>query len=271
MLSSTVEATRTELRSRVAQVHMWCVELTQDASIVDTAMTLLPRQERQRLEHCSSQGLRGRLAVARAALRVLLSATAGIEPSEVNFEYSSNGKPSLMPDRGFGFSVSHSERLAVIATGHHVDLGVDIEYCRPLPNLEDITCSLFGHDECARLAALPLRQREAAFFTNWVRHEALFKAAGNGHLTAAYRSMAFCARTPLLTATLIPKGSAWTVLTFTPADNYCGALACHTAAISLQWQSVDANQLLTSQSSGRHPNLHSWHRKGLATAVSGPA
>jgi 4'-phosphopantetheinyl transferase len=97
------------------------------------------------------------------------------------------GKPALaLPPGGSSlrYNLSHSEGLALVALMLDREVGVDVEYVRPLSDMERIVGRYFAPGERTTWHALPEHERLAAFFRCWTRKEAYLKAQGIG-LSAA--------------------------------------------------------------------------------------
>ncbi len=83
-----------------------------------------------------------------------------------------------MPDLRFNLSHSHDCALLALAQGREV--GVDIEYARPLEDADLIATQFFSQAERDALFALPPEQKQAAFYRCWSRKEGVIKALGLG-------------------------------------------------------------------------------------------
>jgi 4'-phosphopantetheinyl transferase len=70
--------------------------------------------------------------------------------------------------------------VALLAVARAVEVGVDVELLRPLPDALRIARSFFSPAEVDRLAALRPDEREAGFLACWTRKEAFVKARGDG-------------------------------------------------------------------------------------------
>ena len=119
----------------------------------------------------------------RTALRQLLGKYLGIPASEIQFRYSTNGKPELeanLNPRALQFNVSHSADLAAIAIGSEHRLGVDLEKIRVDVDIVSLSKRFFSLRERAEIQALPEHLRVSAFFACWTRKEAFLKATGEG-------------------------------------------------------------------------------------------
>ncbi len=126
---------------------------------------------------------RRRFVAGRAALRQILGGCLGVSPSDVALGAGPWGKPCLDPARhgsGLRFNLSHSGDLALLALGAGLEVGVDVEQVRPLPELQDIVDRYFSPFERTALAAMPPGRRARAFFACWTLKEAYLKACGDG-------------------------------------------------------------------------------------------
>lgn len=140
----------------------------------------LSPQEQARAARLRVAEDRSRFACTRAVLRHLLGQRLGVAPDAVMFGQTARGKPVLDADRHPGgalhFSVSHAGMWAAIALcGYPV--GVDVEQQREL-DVAGLSAHVFDTATCARLAREGWPQ--AAFFQEWTRREAHWKATGAG-------------------------------------------------------------------------------------------
>jgi phosphopantetheinyl transferase len=60
------------------------------------------------------------------------------------------------------------------------EIGVDVEFVRPMSNLEDIAASVYTPGELASLLQAQGEARERLFFRYWTRKESYIKAIGKG-------------------------------------------------------------------------------------------
>lgn len=105
---------------------------------------------------------------------------------------SDAGKPRLATHPHIQFSLSHSGDWAICAVSS-LPVGVDIQLCHP--GRSPIAARFFHPAEAQYIAALPLAQRDAAFYALWVLKEGFIKATGNRyHLTLRQ----FCIDLPTL-------------------------------------------------------------------------
>ncbi len=113
-------------------------------------------------------------------MRELLAPHLGVRPADVVFCENAFGKPAIDGGSPIRFNLSTSEDMAVLALSDGgVELGVDIEWVRPLEN-DDLARRYFSRAEQVALAKLPEEDRLRGFFRCWTLKEAVVKAIGEG-------------------------------------------------------------------------------------------
>jgi len=127
------------------EVHVWLVRLEGET----------PALRRE----CSHQ-----------ALRAILETVTG---APVEIAVADKGKPYLPGALEVRFNLAHSHELALVAVALGVEVGVDIERLRPLPEYAAIAERFFPPSERDGLD-------ERNFFHRWTRIEAKLKARGVG-------------------------------------------------------------------------------------------
>ena len=172
-----------ELALTYNAVHIWYVPLDQSVSAVQQFARVLAPDERQRAERFHFERDSHHYIIGRGVLRTLLGRYLRCEPAQIQFCYGERGKPALVspqPSRPLCFNLSHSRERAVYAFTWNRELGIDIEYMRPLDDAESIAEHFFSKREYQQLCALPQEAKQRAFFTCWTRKEASIKAGGDG-------------------------------------------------------------------------------------------
>ena len=154
-----------------------------DSASTDEFGRLLSPDEVTRAGRFRSERDRARFIEARAFLRVLLGRALDVAAEEIRLRYGAHGKPELdepFAATGLRFNVSHAANLALVALGREVEVGVDVERVRPVPELGTIAANYFGVNERRALEGLPAAPRLEAFHRHWTAKEAWLKAEGLG-------------------------------------------------------------------------------------------
>ena len=89
----------------------------------------------------------------------------------------------LAPEPGtpeLRFNASGSDGLALVAVATDVEVGIDLERVRDVPDLEALARQLVDAVELRALESTPPGMRARRFLESWVRRESLAKAAGLG-------------------------------------------------------------------------------------------
>ena len=205
-------------------VFVWPLDPERPAH--DAALATLSEAERARMARFVFDKDRFRYGQSHARMRALLAERLGVSPGDIAFVENEHGKPSI--NGGPQFNLSHSHNLAALAIGEDVELGMDIEWLRPIEH--DVARRFFSASECAALEALPEAGRMAAFHRCWTRKEAYVKAEGSG---LAIPLNAFDVTLGVADARFTRMDGddfrAWQLRTFIPALGYQGAIALRTA------------------------------------------
>jgi 4'-phosphopantetheinyl transferase len=121
--------------------------------------------------------------VSRIALRKILAEYLNTPAHEVEFCTTKHGKPYLNnqahAEKVF-FSLTHTDRIALVAITGIAPIDVDAERIRLLPDLLEIANRYFHSREARSLASVRGIERTNAFFRCWTRKEAILKAKGTG-------------------------------------------------------------------------------------------
>jgi len=162
-------------------LEVWRIALDEvDATLLDAGA--LSRFEQARAQRFRYPADRHRYLAAHVGLRWLLSPSLGLPPEAIQLHETDQGKPCLAHPDAPGFSLSHSQGLAVVAWSAHRDIGVDVELRRPLPELPALAQNHLTSSEHADWRALPPADQAWAFLRLWTRKEAALKALGTGLL-----------------------------------------------------------------------------------------
>lgn len=213
-------------------IQVWSIRLDPPAERVEQLGQSLAADEWQRANRFRFEKHRRQYVVGRGALRALLAAYLGIRPQDVQFTYGPRGKPFLAPPLNAGglqFNLSNSDELALVGFVLGAEIGVDVEYRRPMPDCEQIAERFFSQSEREALRAIAAPRKEEAFFNCWTRKEAYLKAVGEG-LAAPLDSFDVTLAPGDPPRMLALEGDAeraarWWLHHLLPADDYIGAVA----------------------------------------------
>jgi len=186
------------------EVHVWHARIDRvQAGTPDNIVPHLSADEHVRAGKFLSPDDGALFARGRGILRLLLSRYIGIPPSEIAFNYSETGRPTICSSccrLPFGFSVSHSRGRAVYAFSPGFPVGVDIEHTRNMA-FDAVAERFFSELEFHEYSALNAGIRKDAFFACWTRKEALIKAMG-GSIMADMKKYAVSV-SPLIPPTVL--------------------------------------------------------------------
>jgi 4'-phosphopantetheinyl transferase len=163
-------------------VHVWQASLRQTQAVVQQLHHTLSSDEVERAKRFHFADDRDAFIVARGILRWLLASYLHAEPERLTFCYEPAGKPYLsdsFADQLY-FNVSHSHDMALFAISHQPKIGIDIEYIRPILDMEHVAANTFSRNENAELRSVPHHLALEGFFNCWTRKEAFVKAIGSG-------------------------------------------------------------------------------------------
>jgi 4'-phosphopantetheinyl transferase len=173
--------------AKKGQVAVWTAELDK---VTETRSGQLVRSlsldENQRALRFRFERDRNRFVVGRGVLREILGTYLQIDPEKVDFNYGPQGKPYLNEPSGYAlgslyFNVSHSADQAIYALGLG-EVGVDLEYVRPIPEMQALIDQYFSVAERRAFGSVSPEQKLKAFYNCWTRKEAYVKACGDGLL-----------------------------------------------------------------------------------------
>jgi 4'-phosphopantetheinyl transferase len=223
------------------EVHVWAQALDQPPERVVEFVSVLPAEERARVNRFHFERDRSRYGVARGWLRRTLGSYVGQKADGMEFEYGARGKPRLAPrsvTNPVHFNLAHSGGLALLAVTRVAEVGVDVERVRTLKDAEGIADRFFSKRESAGLKALAAEQQPEAFFNLWTRKEAWLKATGEGiaeSLSAV--EVSFLAGEPAEVVSLFGDAAAggdWSLLQIAPARGFIGAVALKARGVTLR-------------------------------------
>ena len=213
------------------EIQLCYADLRGLAHRLEAFRALLSPDEAARAARFATEELRTRSALRRGLLRHRLGRVLGRDPASLVFAYGPMGKPFLPGGPAFNLADCKDHVLIAIAPGETVELGVDVERLRSVPDAAGIAERFFAPEERDAFAALPEALRDEAFLNGWTRKEAFIKATGQGLSTPLDRFAVEL--TPGRPARLLSLDGAleagratdWSLFDLRPAPGLVGALA----------------------------------------------
>ena len=151
--------------------------------VIDALATLLTPDEATRHARFIRTIDHRAFVVARALVRMTLSAYAPIRPRDWRFDTNQHGCPSVIAAQAgtprLAFNLSHTDGLVALAVTRGRLVGVDVERVDRVVR-DDIAGRFFAPSEVRDLRALPAAAQPRAFFEYWTLKEAYIKARGMG-------------------------------------------------------------------------------------------
>ena len=221
-----------ETRLSPREVHVWQADLdVSPESLKWLAQTLSP-DEQARAARFRLARDQHRFTTGRGLLRVILADYLGRDPRHVQFVYGSQGKPALADElggRSFCFNLAHSASSVLIAVTRAREVGIDLEYIRPISDDWYFAAQVFSPRELAALKAMPVEAQQDGLIRCWVRKEAYLKARGTG-LLASLPAISIIPTADgsslMLDVEGVPEaGHAWSLHDLDAAPGFVAALA----------------------------------------------
>lgn len=223
------------------EIHLWSSGVLKPEAILRALYRKLSPDEREKAARFRFDRDRNAYIVARGLLRSILSHYVGIEPEQLQFTYGPKGKPALRGSHLY-FNASHSKDLAVYALSLEPQLGIDVEYIRPITTLEAIAKQFFSAVEYDDLLTLNTSQRCEGFFNCWTRKEAYVKAIGDG-LYAPLHEFQVTVKPDQPASFVTIQGdqtlaARWSLFDLKLGEQYSGAIAVYGRGWHLEERSV---------------------------------
>lgn len=212
-------------------VHVWFASLDVSVPHLSQLASTLNTVERERAKRFYLEQDKARFIAGRGLLRAILGYYSDVEAAELQFSYSSLGKPFLAETyRGSSiqFNLSHAHGFVLYAITLDRKIGVDLEYIKHIPEADRIVHRFFSHQEKADFHTFNSDEKPTAFFRYWTCKEAYIKACGQG-LTHSLDQIEISLAPKKPATVLSIKGEAqatchWFLQELQPTDDLAAAL-----------------------------------------------
>lgn len=217
------------VKLKADEVHLWVTDLDLPPKTVESLTSFLNPQEIQKANRFRFPHHRHRYIVARSALRIILGRYLHLHPSEIEFNYSAKGKPSLANPKtqDLQFNMSHSETIALYGITSDCPIGVDIEHLRPMKDAIQLAQRFFCPSEYETIKRLTAENIENAFFKAWTAKEAFLKATGEGLGGGLDQIEIELNSEPIRFVSIAGEVNNimnWSLVSVMPAESYLGAV-----------------------------------------------
>lgn len=226
-------------------IHVWYCDFDLNSKKIDYYNALLSIDEIQKAGRFKFNKDKNCFIITRGILRMLLSSYLKMNPKDLNFKYTSFGKPYLAIENQLKFNVSHSGNMAAFAFYQGREIGVDIEKVKNDFDVLELAQNFFSKTEIVALEKQSIENLPKAFFRCWTRKEAFIKAEGSGlsfPLDKFAVSLDHDIEANLLeTQWNTEEKNEWKLFSFIPAAGYVGALAVADANGQISYRNWDAH------------------------------
>lgn len=166
---------------------------------------------------------------AEPVARRWLASQLDLPPDRLPLKRDDRGRPQLEGAfQHWDCNWSHSGDGLLIALGHRIRVGIDLEWPRPRPRALELARRFFTDPESDWLAGLDAAALQTGFLRLWCAKEAVLKAHGQG-LSFGLDKLAFePAPHGLRLVACDPalgEPAQWSLRELLPAPGYVGALA----------------------------------------------
>lgn len=170
-----------ELQTRLplGTVQIWKADLSAANGDWERKIPELSEEEQAKAVRYKAPDLQRRFTASRWLLRRLAAFYTGTDAACLTWAYSEHGKPNLSGSQ-LRFNLSHTADSWIGAFAWNMELGVDVERVRPMPNAAQLVSRFFSSRERAEFDHTPEEERLDALFRGWTRKEAFIKAIGRG-------------------------------------------------------------------------------------------
>ena len=114
------------------EVHLWDASLVATEDDLEKNELLLSADEKRYASRFTDIRSKNQFIISRAKLRELLAGYAGLEPQDLRFGMTREGKPFLQSAREFEFNLTHSGDLVLYGVARSRPVGVDVERVRTM-------------------------------------------------------------------------------------------------------------------------------------------
>lgn len=165
------------------EVHIWRSSISFDEDLLSSYLKTLSNDEITRSNSFYFKKDKIRYITAKGILRNIIGRYTQLKSETIEFVYNRFGKPYLITNQNsqkLYFNIAHSHDYVVYAFTKNIDIGVDLELCQDISDLEEVAEYFFSCDEYLYLQTLSDKKKQDYFYKIWTLKEAFVKATGLG-------------------------------------------------------------------------------------------
>ena len=223
-----------------SEIHLWFADLNGLDRYVRSNVFVkwLHAAEKNRYDRYLSQSQREHFLFGRGLLKAILSSYAGCDPTDVQFDIDTRGKPFLSSNNPIclSFNLSHSGKRFVVAVAKNHDLGVDLENINRERAVLKIAQRYFSSSEIRGLKNLPKTLQIERFYELWTLKESVVKACGyglSGRLSKIEFSFPASRKLKMHSAPVNGNLTHWQSWQIKESENYMLALSAKSSDIKI--------------------------------------
>lgn len=230
------------------QIHIWFVNFDVSEDKITFLSSFLSEDEILKASKFKFKKDKNCSIITRGALRLLSGEYLNLNPKDIKFKYGEYGKPYFNMETELKFNVSHSGNMAVIGFVLNDDIGVDIEEIKTDFEVFDIASNYFSKLEIETLNELPKEKHVECFYRCWTRKESFIKAKSQGlsfPLDSFSVSIHSDKKAELLETKWDEKEkSTWKLFTFSPHQNYIGAVSVQNKITNIEYFNINDYKII---------------------------
>ncbi len=165
---------------QLGEIHVWCIQWFSLLSWILKYWNIMCNQEQKEAQKFSNYNDQMRYAAAKILTRMLLSQYLELRNDEIHIVKTKLGKPYIQERKNIEkiqYNISHSGKFILLAFTRFAEIGIDIEYIRPLPEYLEIAHNFFSLEEERQIKN---SKQQSIFYYYWTAKEAYAKAIGTG-------------------------------------------------------------------------------------------
>jgi 4'-phosphopantetheinyl transferase len=166
-----------------SEIHVWRLVIPPEQVPDEILIAVLSPEEQSKAARFVIVADRRRFIQAHSMLRAILGMYLECRPEDITYQFNAYGKPALAhPALGDSvhFNISHAMDIVLVAVSRSNDVGVDVEFRRPMHDMHALIQCNFSQTERRFFEKLPTARLESEFFIHWTLKEAYIKGIGLG-------------------------------------------------------------------------------------------